>query len=41
VGIACFGESAPGPVLMKHFGITADAVVAAVRASVTGDALVD
>jgi transketolase len=41
VGIARFGESAPGPALMQHFGITADAVVAAVRASVTADALVD
>ncbi len=31
VGIARFGESAPGPALMQHFGFTADAVMAAVR----------
>ena len=31
VGIDTFGESAPGPVLFKHFGITADGVAAAVR----------
>jgi transketolase len=31
VGIARFGESAPAPALYAHFGITADAVVAAVR----------
>ena len=31
VGLARFGESAPGPVLMAHFGFTADAVAAAVR----------
>ena len=31
IGIARFGESAPGPALMKHFGFTADAVMAAVR----------
>jgi transketolase len=28
VGLDCFGESAPGPALFKHFGITADAVAA-------------
>jgi transketolase len=32
VGIDTFGESAPAPVLYKHFGITVDAVVAAVKA---------
>ena len=31
VGIDRFGESAPGAVLFKHFGITAEAVVAAAR----------
>jgi transketolase len=31
VGLDTFGESAPAPVLFKHFGITADAVAAAVR----------
>jgi transketolase len=31
VGLDRFGESAPGPVLYKHFGITTDAVVAAAR----------
>jgi transketolase len=31
IGIATFGESAPAKDLYKHFGITADAVVAAVR----------
>ena len=36
VGIARFGESAPGPALMKHFGFTADAVMAAVRSRVAG-----
>ncbi|HEX6018963.1 MAG TPA: transketolase, partial [Burkholderiaceae bacterium] len=40
IGVARFGESAPGPELMAHFGITADAVVAAVRERVTGAALV-
>jgi len=35
VGLARFGESAPGPALMKHFGFTADAVMAAVRSRVT------
>ena len=34
IGIARFGESAPGPALMKHFGFTADAVMAAVRSRV-------
>jgi transketolase len=31
VGMTTFGESAPGPAVMKHFGFTADAVVAAVE----------
>jgi transketolase len=31
IGIDRFGESAPGPALMQHFGFTADAVAAAVR----------
>jgi len=31
VGLDRFGESAPGPVLYRHFGITADAVAAAAR----------
>jgi transketolase len=31
IGIARFGESAPGGTLMAHFGFTADAVMAAVR----------
>jgi len=35
VGLDRFGESAPGGVLFKHFGFTADRVAAAVRA-VTG-----
>ena len=30
IGIDTFGESAPAPVLYKHFGITAEAVVGAV-----------
>jgi transketolase len=41
IGIARFGESAPGPELMAHFGITADAVMAAVRERVAAAALVD
>jgi transketolase len=32
VGIDRFGESAPGPVLFKHFGFTVENVVATVRA---------
>ena len=32
VGIDTFGESAPAPVLFKHFGFTADNVAATVRA---------
>ncbi|MDE2629205.1 MAG: transketolase [Burkholderiales bacterium] len=32
VGIDTYGESAPAPVLFKHFGFTADNVVATVRA---------
>jgi len=31
VGIDSFGESAPAPALFKHFGITTEAVVAAVK----------
>jgi transketolase len=31
VGIDTYGESAPGPVLFKHFGFTADNVAATVR----------
>jgi transketolase len=31
IGLARFGESAPGPQLMAHFGFTVDAVVQAVR----------
>jgi len=31
IGLQRFGESAPGGALMKHFGFTADAVMAAVR----------
>jgi transketolase len=34
VGIASFGASAPAPALFEHFGITVEAVVAAVRAAV-------
>ena len=36
VGIARFGESAPGPALMQHFGFTVDAVMAAVRGCLAG-----
>ncbi len=32
VGMTGFGASAPAPALYKHFGITADAIVAAVKA---------
>ena len=32
VGMAGFGASAPAPDLYKHFGITAEAIVAAVKA---------
>lgn len=32
VGLAGFGGSAPGAALFEHFGITAQAVVAAVEA---------
>ena len=31
IGIDTFGESAPAGVLYRHFGITADALVAAVK----------
>ena len=33
VGLTGYGASAPGPALYDHFGITAEAVVEAVRAS--------
>ena len=35
IGIKRFGESAPGPELMRHFGFTAEAVMAAVRQRVS------
>jgi transketolase len=41
VGIARFGESAPGPELMAHFGISVQAVLDAVCACIAGAALVD
>jgi transketolase len=31
IGMDCFGESAPAPELFKHFGITAENVVGAVK----------
>jgi len=31
IGIDTFGESAPGPVLFKHFGFTVERVVGAVK----------
>ncbi|MBS0302049.1 MAG: transketolase, partial [Proteobacteria bacterium] len=33
VGIDCFGESAPAPVLFEHFGFTPENVAATVRAA--------
>jgi len=39
IGISRFGESAPGALLMKHFGFTAEAVMAAVRKRVAALAL--
>ncbi|MDO9286833.1 MAG: transketolase, partial [Aquabacterium sp.] len=36
IGISRFGESAPGGELMKHFGFTPEAVMAAVRQRVAG-----
>jgi transketolase len=36
IGIASFGESAPAKDLYAHFGITADAVVKAVKERVAG-----
>ncbi len=33
IGVDTFGESAPAGVLYKHFGITADALISAVKAS--------
>jgi transketolase len=39
IGIARFGESAPGGELMQHFGFTADAVMAAVRTRVPAAAV--
>ena len=32
IGMRSFGASAPGGVLMEHFGFTTDAVVAAAKA---------
>ena len=34
VGIDTYGESAPGPVLFKHFGFTAENVADAVKVAV-------
>jgi transketolase len=34
IGMSGFGASAPAPELYKHFGITADAVIAAVKARI-------
>lgn len=34
VGMKGFGDSAPAPVLYKHFGITAEAVIAAIEAKI-------
>jgi transketolase len=31
VGMSTFGESAPGAALLKHFGITSEAVVKAAK----------
>lgn len=36
IGLATFGESAPGPEVYRHFGLTAEAVAAAVRARLDG-----
>jgi len=36
VGIDSYGESAPAPVLFKHFGFTAENVAATVRAVLAG-----
>ena len=38
LGVATFGESAPGADVYRHFGLTADAVAAAVRAWLDGAA---
>jgi transketolase len=38
VGMTGFGESAPAADLYHHFGVTADAVVAAVRAATAAQA---
>jgi len=35
VGIDSFGESAPAPVLFKHFGFTVENVVAKVKSVLT------
>jgi len=32
IGMASFGESAPGPVVLKHFGFTADNIKATLEA---------
>jgi len=31
IGMHSFGESAPGPVLMEHFGFTAENIIATVK----------
>jgi len=31
IGMESFGESAPGPVLMKHFGFTVENVIETVK----------
>jgi transketolase len=36
VGIDTYGESAPAPVLFKHFGFTADNVADTVEAALRG-----
>ena len=36
IGLATFGESAPGAEVYRHFGLTAEAVAAAVRARLDG-----
>jgi transketolase len=33
LGLSTFGESAPGPEVYRHFGLTADGVVAAVKST--------
>jgi len=36
IGMAGFGESAPAAILYQHFGITAEAVAAAVKQTLNG-----